>query len=80
MQQNENCRLSERDNRIVAQVRVGPGIRNEAVLTTVRCRYGGCAYRTALNTGDIRSSDTMGIAAWFIDTDYNEESFFVRYA
>lgn len=32
------------------------------------------------NTGDIRSSDTEGIAAWFIDTDYNEESFFVRHA
>ena len=32
------------------------------------------------NTGDIRSSDTQGIAAWFIDTDYNEESFFVRHA
>lgn len=32
------------------------------------------------NTGDIRSSDTRGIAAWFIDTDYNEESFFVRHA
>lgn len=32
------------------------------------------------NTGDIRSNDTRGIAAWFIDTDYNEESFFVRHA
>ena len=32
------------------------------------------------NTGDIRSDDTRGIAAWFIDTDYNEESFFVRHA
>ncbi len=32
------------------------------------------------NTGDIRSNDTAGIAAWFIDTDYNEESFFVRQA
>lgn len=32
------------------------------------------------NTGDIRSSDTKGIAAWFIDTNYNEESFFVRHA
>ncbi|SHO61168.1 adenine-specific DNA-methyltransferase [Pseudoxanthobacter soli DSM 19599] len=32
------------------------------------------------NTGDIRSNDTDGIAAWFIDTDYNEESFFVRHA
>jgi len=32
------------------------------------------------NTGDIRSNDTAGIAAWFIDTDYDEESFFVRHA
>ncbi|NMN56847.1 adenine-specific DNA-methyltransferase [Xanthobacter sp. SG618] len=32
------------------------------------------------NTGEIRSNDTSGIAAWFIDTDYNEESFFVRHA
>ena len=32
------------------------------------------------NTGDIRCNDTAGIAAWFIDTDYNEESFFVRHA
>jgi adenine-specific DNA-methyltransferase len=32
------------------------------------------------NTGDIRSNDTAGVAAWFIDTDYNEESFFVRHA
>ncbi|MBY5892984.1 site-specific DNA-methyltransferase [Rhizobium ruizarguesonis] len=32
------------------------------------------------NTGDIRSNDTAGIAAWFVDTDYNEESFFVRHA
>lgn len=32
------------------------------------------------STGDIRSTDTKGIAAWFIDTDYNEESFFVRHA
>ena len=31
-------------------------------------------------TGDIRSSDTRSIAAWFIDTDYNEESFCVRHA
>jgi adenine-specific DNA-methyltransferase len=32
------------------------------------------------NTGDIRSNDTSGIAARFIDTDYDEESFFVRHA
>jgi adenine-specific DNA-methyltransferase len=31
-------------------------------------------------TGDIRSDDTRGIACWFIDSDYNEESFFVRHA
>ena len=32
------------------------------------------------NTGEIRSNDVKDIAAWFIDTDYNEESFFVRHA
>ncbi|MCL6698287.1 site-specific DNA-methyltransferase [Sphingomonas sp. NSE70-1] len=32
------------------------------------------------NTGDVRSNDVKGIAAWFIDTAYNEESFFVRHA
>ena len=32
------------------------------------------------NTGEIRSDSTDGIACWFIDTDYNEESFFVRHA
>jgi adenine-specific DNA-methyltransferase len=32
------------------------------------------------NTGDIRSNDVRDIAAWFIDTDYNEESFLVRHA
>jgi len=31
-------------------------------------------------TGGIRSDDASGIACWFIDTDYNEESFFVRHA
>jgi adenine-specific DNA-methyltransferase len=32
------------------------------------------------NTGEIRSDGTSGVAAWFIDTDYDEESFFVRHA
>ena len=32
------------------------------------------------NTGEIRSDGPGGIACWFIDTDYNEESFFVRHA
>jgi adenine-specific DNA-methyltransferase len=31
-------------------------------------------------TGDIRSSATDDIACWFIDTNYNGESFFVRHA
>ncbi len=32
------------------------------------------------STGQVRSDDAEGIACWFIDTDYNEESFFVRQA
>ena len=32
------------------------------------------------NTGEIRSDNADGIVCWFIDTDYNEESFFVRHA
>ena len=31
-------------------------------------------------SGEIRSDDPSGIACWFIDTDYNGESFFVRHA
>jgi adenine-specific DNA-methyltransferase len=31
-------------------------------------------------TGEIVSDNTDGIACWFIDTNYNEESFFVRHA
>ncbi len=32
------------------------------------------------NTGKIESDGAEGIACWFIDTNYNEESFFVRHA
>jgi adenine-specific DNA-methyltransferase len=32
------------------------------------------------NTGEVRSDGPDGIACWFIDTDYNAESFFVRQA
>ncbi|MXY69753.1 MAG: site-specific DNA-methyltransferase [Acidobacteriia bacterium] len=32
------------------------------------------------NTGEVRSHSADGIACWFVDTDYNEESFFVRHA
>lgn len=31
-------------------------------------------------TGQVRSSSTDDIAAWFVDTNYNQESFFVRHA
>lgn len=32
------------------------------------------------STGEVRSDGAEGIACWFIDTNYNEESFFVRQA
>ena len=32
------------------------------------------------STGEVRSDGADGIAIWFVDTDYNEESFFVRQA
>lgn len=32
------------------------------------------------STGEVRSDGKDGIACWFVDTDYNEESFFVRHA
>lgn len=32
------------------------------------------------STGEVRSNGAEGIACWFLDTDYNEESFFVRHA
>jgi adenine-specific DNA-methyltransferase len=31
-------------------------------------------------TGEVRTSGTEDIACWFIDTDYDQESFFVRHA
>ncbi len=32
------------------------------------------------NTGEVGSDGAEGVACWFIDTDYNEENFFVRQA
>ena len=32
------------------------------------------------STGEVRSDSAEGIACWFIDTEYDEESFFVRHA
>ena len=31
-------------------------------------------------TGEVRSDSTDDVACWLIDTDYNQESFFVRHA
>jgi adenine-specific DNA-methyltransferase len=36
--------------------------------------------RRHASSGEVRSDTADGIACWFIDTDYNEESFFVRHA
>ena len=32
------------------------------------------------STGEVKSDGAEGIACWFVDSDYNEESFFVRHA
>ncbi len=32
------------------------------------------------NSGEVRSDGPDGIACWFVDTNYNEENFFVRHA
>jgi adenine-specific DNA-methyltransferase len=49
---------------------------------TARGRPGQGQRRRRLppSTGEVRSDGADGIACWFIDTDYNEESFFVRHA
>ena len=59
-----------------------PDIDIERRRTTARsaCKVQGHRRVRSRTTGEIRSDDTDGIAAWFIDTDYNEESFFVRHA
>jgi hypothetical protein len=44
-----------------------PGTGGTSILAYIKC---------IIQTED----DTAGIAAWFIDTDYDEESFFVRHA
>jgi adenine-specific DNA-methyltransferase len=33
-----------------------------------------------LPTGEVRSDGPEGVACWFIDTEYNEESFFASHA
>ncbi len=46
---------------------------------TVRVRVNGVDVFKP-QTGEVVSDGPDGIACWFIDTDYNEESFFVRHA
>lgn len=38
------------------------------------------AWTYSPSTGEMRSDGAEGIACWFLDTDYNEKSFFVRHA
>jgi len=57
----------------------GPGPYDLSGYDTMRVRINGVdVFHPA--TGEVRSDDADGIACWFIDTDYNEESFFVRQA
>jgi hypothetical protein len=51
----------------------------EAEAGQVRVRINGVDV-FHLNTGEVRSDGAEVIACWFFDTDYNEESFFVRHA
>ena len=51
----------------------------EAVSTRIQVKINGVDVFHP-TTGEVRSDDADGIACWFIDTDYNEESFFVRHA
>ena len=58
------------------------------ILTVPAANDGAEQFQVKLNgvdvfdprTGKVRSDSTDGIACWFIDTDYNGESFFVRHA
>ena len=70
-----------------AELRLGPILFREET-KFMKELHGGETIRVKVNgvdvfdpnTGEIRSDGTSGVAAWFIDTDYNEESFFVRHA
>ena len=56
-----------------------PDIEVEEAEGQLRVRVRGVdVYHPA--SGDIRSDNADGIACWFVDTDYNGESFFVRHA
>jgi adenine-specific DNA-methyltransferase len=58
----------------------------EPDIEILRCE--NCQYKVHIkgvdvfhpNSGTVESDNADGIALWFIDTDYNQESFFVRHA
>jgi adenine-specific DNA-methyltransferase len=54
---------------------IGPGVQPDQI----QVRINGVDVFDP-STGEIRSDDADGIACWFIDSDYNGESFFVRQA
>jgi len=57
----------------------GPGPYDLSGYDTIRVRINGVdVFHPA--TGEVQSDGADGIACWFIDTDYNGESFFVRQA
>ena len=60
-------------------IEILPGDGDSVEANRVRVRINGVDVFHP-NTGEIRSDGADGIACWFIDTDYNEESFFVRHA
>jgi adenine-specific DNA-methyltransferase len=48
-------------------------------ISSVRAKFRGVDVFKP-QTGEVISAGPEGIACWMIDTDYNEESFFVRHA
>ncbi len=60
-------------------IEIIPACESDSSLDQIQVRINGVDVFDP-NTGQIRSDGASGIACWFIDTDYNEESFFVRHA
>jgi adenine-specific DNA-methyltransferase len=56
------------------EIRTGQGLNGDEVVVDL---LGVDVYDP--KTGEVRSGDTSQIALWMIDTNYNEESFFVRH-
>ena len=55
------------------------GAENDAEPRQMRVRVKGVDVFDP-SSGEVRSDGPEGIACWFVDTDYNQESFFVRHA